>query len=272
MPLRVAVVVTQGLCAGSRGDKHLVVMNGLPSGLAKRLDPAERYGLRLTLFAVALVLVGIPFGLLLDQVRRNGPLVRVDTSAANHLHGWVADHPVAEDALHVVSFVGLPLFVYVLMAFAAFYWWRLRGHQRLGLYLLLTGWVGGFVDTIVKVAVDRERPSLVDPIATAHGKSFPSGHTMVTTVGYGAMLLAFLPVIPRRWRAPAIASWLVLVALVAFSRLGLGVHYISDVLGGFVLGLAWLAVSTAAFSIWRVERGRPAVEPTEGVEPEVAAR
>ena len=50
----------------------------------------------------------------------------------------------------------------------------------------------------------------------------------------------------------------------------LGVHYISDVLGGYVLGLAWLAASTAAFSIWRVERGRRPVEPIEGLEPEAA--
>ncbi len=42
-------------------------------------------------------------------------------------------------------------------------------------------------------------------------------------------------------------------------------------MGGIVLGLAWLAVSTATFSIWRVERGRPPVHPTEGLEPEAAA-
>jgi membrane-associated phospholipid phosphatase len=263
-------VVTLGLCALAEGDKHLVVTNGLPRALARRLDPAERYGLRLTLFAVALALVGIPFGFLIAQIKDNGPLVRADTYAANHLHGWVADHGWAEDAFRVLSFLAVPPFVYLLMGGAAVYWWALRGHRRLGLYLLLTGWVGGLVDTAVKVVVDRERPSLVDPIATAHGKSFPSGHTMAATYGFGALLLAFLPVIPRRWRVPAFGAWLLMVALVAFARLGLGVHYITDVVGGFVLGLAWLAASTAAFSIWRVERGRRPVEPTEGLEPEVA--
>jgi undecaprenyl-diphosphatase len=238
--------------------------------LAKRLDPAERYGLRLTLFAVALALVGIPFGFLLDQIEDNGPLTRLDTYAANHLHGWVREHHVAEDACRVLSFLAVPPVVYLLMALAAAYWWGLRGHRRLGLYLLLTGWVGGAVDTVVKIVVNRDRPSLVDPIATAHGKSFPSGHTMAATYGFGALLLAFLPVIPRRWKGPAIGGWLVLVALVAFARLGLGVHYITDVIGGFVLGLAWLAAATAAFSIWRVERGRQPVHPTEGLEPEVA--
>jgi undecaprenyl-diphosphatase len=61
-----------------------------------------------------------------------------------------------------------------------------------------------------------------------------------------------------------------LVAAICFSRLALGVHYISDVVGGVVLGLAWLAASTAAFSIWRVQRGRSPVEVSEGLAPEAA--
>lgn len=69
---------------------------------------------------------------------------------------------------------------------------------------------------------------------------------------------------------PLIAAYVAIVALVAASRLALGVHFVSDVLGGFFLGLAWLAMSTAAFSIWRTERGREPVHVTEGVEPETA--
>jgi undecaprenyl-diphosphatase len=169
----------------------------------------------------------------------------------------------------VLSFLGGPQWFYLLIGGASLFWW-LRGRHRLCAYLLVTGIVGGLVDTAVKLAVDRERPSLTDPIATAHGKSFPSGHTMLTTYGYGALLLTFLPLLPRRLRLPAIASWLVMVAAVGFARLGLGVHFISDVLGGFVLGLAWLVATTAAFSIWRVERGRPPVHVEQGLEPEAA--
>lgn len=242
---------------------------GLPAALKRRLDPAERYGLRVSLLALALILVGIPFGLLLDQVKRNGPLVKLDTAAANHLHGWVSANPVVSDICRAVSFLGSPPWFYLLIGGSALWWWLRRGHKRIGIYLVTTGLVGGLVDTVVKIAVDRDRPSLEDPIATAHGKSFPSGHTMLTTYGYGALLLAFLPLIPRPWRKWAIGGWLLMVALVGTSRLGLGVHYISDVLGGFVLGVAWLAASTAAFSIWRSERGKPEVHPTEGLQPEV---
>jgi undecaprenyl-diphosphatase len=68
-----------------------------------------------------------------------------------------------------------------------------------------------------------------------------------------------------------VAAAVGLVLAIGFTRLALGVHYLSDVVGGIVLGLAWLALSTATFSIWRVERGRPPVQPLEGVEPEAAA-
>jgi undecaprenyl-diphosphatase len=252
------------------GDKHVVATAGLPRSLARRLEPGARFGLRVTLLAVALVLVGVPFGLLLEQVKTNGPLVRLDTYAANHLHGWVVEHDWFATALRLVSDLASPVWFYVLIGGSAAFWWFRGAHHRLAAYLVTTGLLGGLVDTAVKVLVDRERPSLENPVATAHGKSFPSGHTMLATYGYGCLLLAFLPLAPARLHRPLIGTWLFVVALVAFARLGLGVHFISDVLGGFVLGLAWLAATTAAFSIWRVERGKPPVHVQEGLEPEVA--
>jgi undecaprenyl-diphosphatase len=147
--------------------------------------------------------------------------------------------------------------------------WR-HGHARLALFLVVTTLGGGLLDTIVKEVVGRNRPSLVDPVATAHGKSFPSGHAMSSVIAYGALLLVFLPAIGRRYRPMVIGGAVVLVLAIGFSRLALGVHYITDVLGGYVLGLAWLAASTAAFSTWRVERGKPPVEVAEGLEPEAA--
>ncbi|HEX2196469.1 MAG TPA: phosphatase PAP2 family protein, partial [Actinomycetota bacterium] len=58
--------------------------------------------------------------------------------------------------------------------------------------------------------------------------------------------------------------------LVSASRLGLGVHYLSDVLGGIVLGAAWLCVAVATFRIWRRERREEVPDVPEGVEPEGA--
>ena len=235
--------------------------------LERRLDPAKSYGLRLTLFAIAILLVAIPFGLLLREVTQDGPLTRIDTAAARNLHEAVRDRPVFVVILKVISFLGGPPWFYLVTGASAIWMYR-QGHPRIALFLVVTGLLGGIIDTIVKVLVDRPRPSLERPIATAHGKSFPSGHSMSSVVGYGSLLLAWLPLIAPRWRRWVIAGTTLLVLMIGFSRLGLGVHYISDVLGGFALGLAWLAAATAAFSIWRVDRGKKRVEPEEGLAPE----
>lgn len=240
---------------------------GLPDKVRRRLDPSERYGLRLTMVAIALTLVAIPFGLLLHQVTTDGPMTEYDTALANRLHELVRDSDVASAVLQTISFFGKPIWLAFVIGAPAV-WLFSRGSKRLAIYLVATSITGGIVDTIVKLAVGRPRPQLDEPLAEAFGKSFPSGHSMSSMVCYGALLLAFLPVIPRRARPVAFAGTALLILSIGVSRLGLGVHYLSDVLGGFVLGAAWLIGATAAFSIWRVERGRPAVDLTEGVEPE----
>jgi undecaprenyl-diphosphatase len=238
----------------------------LPTAIRRRLDPAQRYGLRLTLFAVALTLVGIPFGFLLDQVMREGPLVKIDTWAANTLHEVVRESDTVVQALQVISFTGKPIFFVIVCVPVGIFLLR-RGHLHLALFLATSTIVGGIVDTAVKLAVNRDRPSLEDPVATAFGKSFPSGHSMTSLITYGALLLIFLPIIKRK--GPAIVGTVVLVLAIGCSRLALGVHFISDVVGGWVLGAAWLTLATAAFEIWREDRGlRPTRPLEEGVEPE----
>lgn len=241
----------------------------LREAMLRRLDPAGRYGLRTTLLAVALTLVGVPFGLLVAQVRGDGRLVGVDTAGLDRLHQWVRDSPGAVRVLNLVTDLGSPPWLWLVMTVAVL--WLLRvGRTRLAVFLAVTALVGSLISTGVKIAVDRPRPFLPEPVASARGKSFPSGHAMSSTVCYGALLLAFLPAVARRWRPWLVAGTAGLVVAIGFTRLALGVHYLSDVLGGFVLGLAWLAVSTATFSIWRVERGRRPVAPMEGLEPEAA--
>jgi membrane-associated phospholipid phosphatase len=245
-------------------------VTGTGDAIRRRLDPEARYGLRLTLLAVAFLLVAVPFGWLLSQVQHHGTLVRLDTAAARDLHGWVRGSPHLVTALKVLTFFGSPPWLWLLVAAAVVVTWRSH-HIRLCVFLAVTTVGGGLLDSVVKVAVDRPRPSLVDPVATAHGKSFPSGHAMSSTIVYGALLMVFLPVLARRLRPAVVTIAATLVVAIGFSRLALGVHYISDVVGGYVLGLAWLVASVAAFSTWRVERGRAPVEPMAGLEPEAAA-
>lgn len=241
----------------------------LPDWLRRRTDPAARYGLRLTLFTLALSLLAVPFGFLIEQITSRGPVVRLDSSAARALHPHVLGHPDVIRLLRWISFFGGPIWFYLLIPLVAGFW-LLRRRVRLALFVVVTTLLGGVVDTVAKLAVHRGRPHFDEPIASAHGKSFPSGHTMTTTYAYGAVLLTLMPLIPRRWRPVAITAYVSMIVAVASARLGLGVHYLSDVIGGFLLGIAWLAAATAAFSIWRVEEGKPAVDLDEGLEPEAA--
>ncbi len=241
---------------------------GLPQFVRRRLDPEQRYGLRLSLYALAIVLVAVPFSTLVFQVMAAGPLTRVDGSIANRLNAAVHGSPALVRVLQIVSWFGRPVLLGVVVsAFGLFLLWR--GRRRLAFYLVVTVVLGGFIDTAVKVLVHRPRPVVDHPVATAFGKSFPSGHAMSATVAYGALLLALLPALTPRRRRAAVAAAALLVLAIGCSRLLLGVHFLSDVVGGYVLGGAWLAASTGAFEIWRTERGeRPAEPLAEGVEPE----
>jgi undecaprenyl-diphosphatase len=241
---------------------------GVPQFVRRRLDPEQRYGLRLTLYALAIVLIAVPFSTLVFEVLGKGPLTRLDGRIANRLNDWVHGSSGLVHLLEAVSWLGKPLLLGVVVAIAGvFVFWR--GRRRLALYLVVTVVVGGFVDSAIKIFVDRPRPVVHHPVATAFGKSFPSGHAMSSTITYGAVFLALVPALRPRLRRVALVVTVALVLAIGCSRLLLGVHFLTDVVGGYVLGGAWLAASTAAFEIWRTERGEPAAEPlTEGVEPE----
>jgi membrane-associated phospholipid phosphatase len=244
--------------------------HGLPVGVTRKLGPLARYELRLLLFAAAFVLVAIPFGLLLHQVLSDGRLTTFDEEWAQWLNDRFHGHGFAIGVLHVVSYTGKPIFLLVAVGIPGA-WMLRRGATKLAVFLAVTCLGGGLVDTIVKIVVGRPRPEVEHPIITAYGNSFPSGHSMQAVVCYGALLLVLLPLIPDRHRTKAMVATATWALLIGLSRLALGVHYVSDVAGGFVLGAAWLAASVAAFEIWREDRGKRTTRPlAEGVEPEEA--
>lgn len=230
----------------------------------------QRFGLRLTLGGLAIVLVAVPFSTLLFEVLGKGPLTRLDGRIANRLNDLVHAHPALVRLLEIVSWMGRPPFLAVLVVAAIVHAAR-RRQRRLVWFLVVTPLGGGIVDSLVKLAVDRPRPVVDHPITTALGKSFPSGHAMSSFVTYGALLLVFLPVVTGRRRHLVAATTTILVLGIGASRLLLGVHFLSDVVGGWVLGLAWLVAAVAAFETWRQDEGRPPSDPLdEGLEPEAA--
>lgn len=243
---------------------------GLPDFVVRRTDSSQRFGLRLTLAIVAFVLVTVPFSFLLFQVLFDGPITRFDGDLADRLNDAVRGDDVVVTILRGISWLGRPPVLWAVTGAAVAYTWR-HGVHRLSIFLVATTLGGGIMSTAIKVLVNRPRPEVDHPIITAFGKSFPSGHALSSTVVYGAVLLTFLPLLSGWGRRAAVGGVVALVLAIGCSRLLLGVHFLSDVAGGFVLGLAWLAASTALFEIWRAERGRRRSHPlSEGLEPEAA--
>jgi membrane-associated phospholipid phosphatase len=140
--------------------------------------------------------------------------------------------------------------------------------RRLALWTLVTVWGAALLGLLLKVLVGRARPDLIDAVATAPGRSFPSGHALTSTVGCAVLLLLVSPLLRRPWRGIAIAVAVLIPLVVGFARIGLGVHFLSDVVAGQLLGLGWVAVTAAAFEAWRRDVGLPPSPPTEA-EPEL---
>ncbi|GII82896.1 hypothetical protein Ssi03_08860 [Sphaerisporangium siamense] len=272
-----------GLTRGAdRGNKGIKSIKGNEAGpdtverpggtggwFGKRFDRERRLGLRLTLASGAVFLVLVPFTLLLVLVQTSfGPLNDLDESVARDLHAFAVGRPGWVLALQIWTHVFAPEVWRVVVGLAAVYLvWRRA--PRLAAWAVTTIAVGGLLGLALKVAVARARPHLPDPVAIAPGSSFPSGHALNATLGAGVMVLLILPMLRGRQRTIAWAVAGVIVAGVAYTRVALGVHWVSDVTAGIVLGVAVIAATTAAFETWRREIGRrPAAPHREGVEPE----
>lgn len=182
--------------------------------------------------------------LLLTDVTRAGPLTSVDREVADGLHEWFARRPWAARAAGTVTFVGSSAFgVPVVLGLVA---WCLRHRAlRSALFALLTTAGGKVLERTLKVVVGRERPTWNDPLATAADYSFPSGHAMGVTLVVGVLAVLLASRVPARWRRPLLAVGAGWALLVAFSRIALGVHYLTDVVAGMLLGGAWLAATAA---------------------------
>ena len=103
------------------------------------------------------------------------------------------------------------------------------------------------LNLLAKQAIARPRPLFHDPSVVTTTYSFPSGHTMGTTAVYAALAI----IVARRTRyAPfVIAGSAAMIVLIALSRIYLGAHYVSDVVGGVLLGLAWVLGVLLALTI-----------------------
>lgn len=239
--------------------KNLATAHGPSDPSAPDPAPSRRPGvrleMRLALAVAAIVILAIPFAIVLLEVLYKGPLTELDSRVANSANAWGLRSAVHVRIANDVTFFGSTLWLTAVVVVALLYLAVFRRRRRDAALLLTTAVVGSVIDTVVKLLVRRARPQFSHPVAHALGKSFPSGHTMNSTIIYGALLVISLPTLHRAGKWIATIATCALVAAIAVSRVALGLHYISDVVGAILLGLAWLLASTSAFHKWRREGG-----------------
>jgi membrane-associated phospholipid phosphatase len=128
----------------------------------------------------------------------------------------------------------------VLFFLVAFFIWKRWWPSLVTLIVAVPG--GMLLNELLKILVQRQRPFLSGPFVDWSGYSFASGHTIGATLLYGQLLLFILPALKaRHWRTLTICVAVLLVALVGFSRIALGAHFLTDVLAAIIFGVLWLA-------------------------------
>ncbi|GAC1604164.1 MAG: hypothetical protein NVS3B2_09440 [Ramlibacter sp.] len=222
--------------------------------LRARLSPEGYFGLQLTVGALVLTGFAWLFGGIAEDVVSGDAITKLDLWIEQWFHSHAA--PGMIRAMFLVSRLNDVLAVSVLTALtAAVLAWKRAWAWLLALVLTVPG--GMLVNVLMKYAFHRARPSFDHPLLVLTSYSFPSGHVAGATLFYG-FLVAMYAARPGQWRHKVLAmlAALVLIALVALSRMYLGAHYLSDVLAAFAEGSAWLTLCVVATRTWSRYRAR----------------
>ena len=180
------------------------------------------------------ILALIAFALLAEEVAEQ-ETQRVDTAVLATL--VQLQSPGLDLVARGISALGAEVLAVLMVAFLVIFGWQRRWGAVAGLLLTVVG--AQLINNVLKDLFHRTRPGPVEVLIQAQAFSFPSGHAMVAAAFY--LFLGYLAWrLLRGWaRAACVAGLSLLVLLIGLSRLYLGVHYVTDVLAGYVAGFAW---------------------------------
>lgn len=221
-----------------------------PAASGQPLKRAEQLAVRSALGWLASLVTMVPFLVLWLLVRDASQLVSLDQRLATALNEAVHRSAAVVNVLLVLTDLAGTWTAVVMFALTtAFLTWQRR--WRLSLFVAVTATGLAVLIPASKALIGRARPVVDVPVTeTPFNESFPSGHAMTALVLWGTMALVVLPTIRRQARPWLLTTVAVLVALIGFTRLALGVHYLSDVLAGYALGAAWLLAMITSFRTW----------------------
>ena len=211
-----------------------------------RLDKSRFSGLPLTLLGLAFLYTLLLLGGIIEDILALDPIVAVDTRLDNLLY-FYRDEMLAKGFLWI-TLLGKATIVFSVAALCTVLFWIWKNREFiLPFWITLAG--SSLFSVLGKVAFHRQRPLGIN-VYTEASFSFPSGHATIAAAFYG-FIVYYLWRQAQNWniRLNILFAGSVLILAIGFSRLYLGVHFLSDVLGGYLLGILWLI-----FGISLVER------------------
>lgn len=225
------------------------------SFLRSRLDPATATGLVLTAALIGIVVAGAVVGVFAWMIRRDLGVVTVDLAVER----WAEARATAftDGVLEAITHLGdTETIVGIGIAVAAYGLWRWR-RWAVPMFVLTVVLGQMLISNSIKVLIDRARPEL-RPRADFTGTSFPSGHTTAATATYLAVALVLAIGTSPKTRAALAGAALAIGVAVGCTRVLLGVHFFSDALAGFAIGLSWFGLCAVAFGGRLLSFGAPA--------------
>jgi undecaprenyl-diphosphatase len=199
-------------------------------------------GIFLVVGAIIAVAATVAFANLAEYVLAGGTQA-FDVAILQWLHGHQSKALTA--VMVEMTYLGTGTVVIVIVGVAALFLWHTE-HKH-SARLLLAATIGNILlDGALKLAYHRPRPSVFAWQTTAVSSSFPSGHAMSATVVYGTVAYLLMRLQKHHWaKVLTLSAAILLILLICLTRLYLGVHYPSDVLGGIIVGLAWASFCMA---------------------------
>lgn len=225
--------------------------------LSQRFDIRHFYGLPFTLLLVVMSYILALFVGLVENVATLKPIVATDYFVSQQM-SLLRDSDVINFFIQITSFASTPMTVLVMLLTIIICWLLRQRHVLIGLLVATSG--SAAFTFLTKFLFKRERPA--DILLFEHTHSFPSGHATITIALYGFityLLIRFNQNFAQRIHIIIFSIFFML--LVGLSRIVLNEHYLSDVLGGYLVGALWLMVGISVTEwlsakkqiIWQVE-------------------
>ncbi|NND74900.1 MAG: phosphatase PAP2 family protein [Ilumatobacter sp.] len=242
------------------------VVHHAPEALRPALRRVDRRIVGGVAVAASLVVVaagGIAVGTIFDAVDNDRGIANWDESAAE----WGANNATDASTRVLRAFThlgGTAGLLVILVSIGAVLYLRRRSWGPV-LYLLIVGVGVAGLNNILKFVVDRDRPTVAQ-FAGHSGSSFPSGHSAAAAACWAAIALVVFRRASRRTRGVAAAGAVFIAVGVAATRVLLGVHWLTDVIAGVIVGWSWFGLVTLVFGGRLLRLGEPAERVARGVD------